>query len=39
VESRRIPRRQDEFCIEHYINDPRNTPEDRLQTAILVPTL
>jgi AraC family transcriptional regulator len=26
-----------EFCIENYLNDPRNTPEDQLQTELLVP--
>lgn len=26
-----------EFCIENYINDPRVTPEDQLQTELLVP--
>ena len=26
-----------EFCIENYLNDPRVTPEDRLQTELLVP--
>jgi AraC family transcriptional regulator len=26
-----------EFCIENYINDPRFTPEDKLQTELLVP--
>jgi AraC family transcriptional regulator len=26
-----------EFCIENYLNDPRDTPEDQLQTEILVP--
>ena len=38
VELRPIPRREGEFYIEHYVNDPRVTPEDELQTAILVPT-
>jgi AraC family transcriptional regulator len=26
-----------EFCIENYLNDPRFTPEDKLQTELLVP--
>jgi len=26
-----------EFCVENYLNDPRVTPEDRLQTQLLVP--
>jgi AraC family transcriptional regulator len=26
-----------EFCIENYVNDPRVTPEDKLQTELLVP--
>jgi AraC family transcriptional regulator len=26
-----------EFCIENYINDPKVTPEDKLQTELLVP--
>jgi AraC family transcriptional regulator len=26
-----------EFCIENYLNDPRVTPEDKLQTELLVP--
>ena len=26
-----------EFCIEKYLNDPRVTPEDQLQTQLLVP--
>jgi AraC family transcriptional regulator len=26
-----------EFCIENYLNDPRTTPEDQLQTELLVP--
>jgi AraC family transcriptional regulator len=26
-----------EFCIENYLNDPRVTPEDRLETELLVP--
>ena len=27
-----------DFCIEHYANDPRTTPEDKLITEILLPT-
>jgi effector-binding domain-containing protein len=30
---------RDDFAIENYINDPRQTPEDELITEILVPTL
>ena len=26
-----------EFCIENYVNDPRETPEDTLKTEILIP--
>lgn len=26
-----------EFCIENYLNDPRFTPEDKLQTELLIP--
>ena len=26
-----------EFCIENYLNDPRVTPEENLQTELLVP--
>ncbi len=26
-----------EFCIENYINDPRFTPEEKLQTELLIP--
>jgi DNA gyrase inhibitor GyrI len=29
---------QDDFAIEHYVNDPSTTPADRLVTEILVPT-
>lgn len=28
---------REEFCIENYINDPKVTPEDQLQTQILIP--
>jgi AraC family transcriptional regulator len=31
-----VPLRED-YCVENYLNDPRNTPEDQLQTEILVP--
>lgn len=27
-----------DFCIEHYLNDPGTTPEDKLITEILAPT-
>ena len=33
-----IPQRED-FAIEHYVNDPRVTPEEQLLTEILVPTI
>jgi hypothetical protein len=26
-------------CIEHYVNDPRTTPEEQLVTEILIPTI
>lgn len=32
----KTPLRED-FCIENYINDPKTTPEDHLQTQILMP--
>ncbi len=28
---------REDYCIENYINDPKVTPEDRLQTRILIP--
>ena len=37
VEEKKI-RVRDDFCIENYVNDPRNTPEDQLVTQILIPT-
>ena len=30
---------RDDFCIENYANDPRTTPEDQLETQILIPTV
>lgn len=30
---------REDFCIENYLNDPKETPEDQLLTEILVPTL
>ena len=30
---------RDDYCIEHYTNDPRTTPEDQLVTEILIPTV
>ena len=27
-----------DFCIEHYVNDPGTTPEEKLITEILIPT-
>jgi AraC family transcriptional regulator len=32
----KVPLRED-YCIENYINDPKITPEDQLQTQILIP--
>jgi DNA gyrase inhibitor GyrI len=29
---------RDDFAIEHYVNDPSSTPEDKLITEILIPT-
>jgi DNA gyrase inhibitor GyrI len=37
VAEKKIPVR-DSFAIEHYMNDPRVTPEAELLTEILVPT-
>jgi DNA gyrase inhibitor GyrI len=37
VAEKKISRR-DDFCIEHYVNDPKTTPEDQLITEILIPT-
>lgn len=28
---------RNEYCIENYLNDPKVTPEDRLQTELLIP--
>lgn len=36
VAEKHIPLR-DDYNIEHYVNDPRNTPEDKLVTEILFP--
>jgi DNA gyrase inhibitor GyrI len=30
-------RLREEYCIENYVNDPKITPEDQLQTEILIP--
>jgi DNA gyrase inhibitor GyrI len=38
ITENKIPRR-DDYCIEHYLNDPRSTPEEELITEILIPTL
>jgi effector-binding domain-containing protein len=32
-----LPMRVD-YCIENYLNDPKNTPEDELVTEIMIPT-
>jgi DNA gyrase inhibitor GyrI len=37
VAEKRIPLR-DDYNIENYVNDPRETPEDKLVTEILFPT-
>jgi hypothetical protein len=37
VAEKHIPLR-DDYNIEHYVNDPRETPEDKLITEILFPT-
>jgi AraC family transcriptional regulator len=29
---------REDFCIENYLNDPKETPEDQLLTEILIPT-
>jgi DNA gyrase inhibitor GyrI len=36
VAARKIPLR-DDYCIEHYVNSPKTTPEDKLITEILLP--
>ena len=28
-----------DYCIEHYANDPKTTPEEQLVTEILIPTI
>jgi effector-binding domain-containing protein len=38
VAERKIKLR-DDYCIEHYANDPRTTPEEQLVTEILIPTI
>ena len=30
---------RDDYCIENYANDPRTTPEEKLNTEILIPTV
>lgn len=30
---------RDDFAIEHYVNDPKTTPEEQLITEILIPTV
>lgn len=30
---------RDGYCIEHYLNDPKTTPEEQLVTEILIPTV
>ncbi len=29
---------REEFCIEHYVTDPRTTPENQNRIEILIPT-
>lgn len=38
ISEKKLPLRDDYF-IEHYVNDPRKTPEEQLITEILVPTV
>lgn len=38
VAQKKIQQR-DDYCIENYVNDPRSTPEDKLLTEILIPTV
>ena len=38
VAEKKIPLR-DDFCIEHYVTDPRETPEDQNVIQIAVPTV
>ena len=38
VSEKQIPLR-DDYCIEHYVKDPRTTPAEQLVTEILVPGL
>ncbi|HTU51317.1 MAG TPA: GyrI-like domain-containing protein [Acidobacteriaceae bacterium] len=38
VAEKKIPLR-DDFCIEHYVTDPRETPEDQNVIEIAVPTV
>lgn len=37
IDKLKIKHRED-FYIEHYLNDPRTTPEDQLITELLIPT-
>lgn len=32
-------KQRDDYCIEYYVNDPRITPEEKLITEILIPTV
>jgi DNA gyrase inhibitor GyrI len=34
----RCDKLRDDFCIEHYANDPERTPAAKLITEILIPT-
>jgi DNA gyrase inhibitor GyrI len=38
VAEKKVPLR-DDFCIEHYVTDPRNTPEDQNVVEMAVPTV
>jgi effector-binding domain-containing protein len=39
IASERNLQLRDDYCIENYTNDPRTTPEEKLITEILLPTL
>lgn len=39
IVNERAIRQRDDYCIEYYVNDPKTTPEDKLITEILIPTM
>lgn len=39
IASERQIQLRDDYCIEHYVNDPRTTPEQDLITEILIPVV